>query len=135
MSDHLFFISYQSGGSNAAQSVRVRSGYESQAEGSAQETTLVSRIQRLLANTCAQWTCLGARHDMQDEYGCDDIDKVWADLNFDIIFILFPVKVVPTGVDIEDTNVPHAVKDYPVDQQYLPKGLIIFDTIQIEYTN
>ena len=60
---------------------------------------------------------------MQDEYGCDDIDKVWADLNFDIIFILFPV------------NVPHAVKDYPVDQQYLPKGLIIFDTIQIEYTN
>jgi hypothetical protein len=88
-----------------------------------------------LAPDPAQWTCLGARHDMQDVYGCDDIDKVLADVNLDIIFILFPVKVVPAGVDIEDINVPRAVKDYPVDQQYLPKGLIMFDTIKIEYPN
>ncbi len=88
-----------------------------------------------LAPDPAQWTCLGARHDMQNEYGCDDIAKVLADVNFDIIFILFPVKVVPAGVDIEDINVPRAVKDYPVDQQYLPKGLIMFDTIKIEYPN
>ena len=72
---------------------------------------------------------------MQDEYGCDDIDEVLADVNLDIIFILFPVKVVPAGVDIEDVNVPRAVKDYPVDQQYLPKGLIMFDKIKIEYPN
>ena len=86
-----------------------------------------------LAPDPKQWTCLGARHDMKDEYGCDDIDKVLADVNFDIIFILFPVKVVPAGLDINDINIPRAVKDYPVDQQYLPKGLIMFDTIQIEY--
>ena len=70
---------------------------------------------------------------MQDEYGCDDIDKVLADVNFDIIFILFPVKVVPAGVEIDDINIPRAVKDYPVDQQYLPKGLVMFDTVKIEY--
>ena len=86
-----------------------------------------------LAPDPAQWTCLGARHDMRDEYGCDDIDKVLADVNFDIIFILFPLKVVPAGVDIDDINIPRAVKDYPVDQQYLPKGLIMFDTVKIEY--
>jgi len=82
-----------------------------------------------------QWICLGARHDMQDEYGCDDIDKVLADVNMDIIFVRFPLKVVPARGDIEDINIPRAVKDYPVDQQYLPKGLIMFDTIKIEYPN
>lgn len=86
-----------------------------------------------LAPDPAQWTCLGARHDMRDEYGCDDIDKVLADVNFDIIFILFPLKVVPAGVDIDDINIPRAVKNYPVDQQYLPKGLVMFDTVKIEY--
>lgn len=88
-----------------------------------------------LAPDPKQWTCLGARHDMQDEYGCDDIDKVLADVNMDIIFVLFPLKVVPACGDIEDINIPRAVKDYPVDQQYLPKGLIMFDTIKIEYPN
>jgi len=53
----------------------------------------------------------------------------------DIIFVLFPLKVVPACGDIEDINIPRAVKDYPVDQQYLPKGLIMFDTIKIEYPN
>jgi hypothetical protein len=81
----------------------------------------------------SQWTCLGARHDMTAEYGCDDIGKVLADVNIDIIFILFPIKVVPARGGITDINGPRAVKDYPVDQQYLPRGLIMFDTIRIDY--
>ncbi len=88
-----------------------------------------------LAPDPKQWTCLGARRDMQDEYGCDDIDKVLADVNLDIIFVLFPLKVVPAGVEIEDIHKPRAVQDYPVDQKYLPKGLIMFDTIKIEFPN
>jgi len=80
-----------------------------------------------------EWTCLGARHDMQNLYGCDDIAKVLADVNLDIMFILFPVKVVPACGDIKDINTLRAVKDYPVDQQNLPKGLIMFDTVRIEY--
>jgi hypothetical protein len=31
-----------------------------------------------------QWTCLGACHDMQSEYGCDDIATVLSDFNLDI---------------------------------------------------
>ena len=88
-----------------------------------------------LAPDPKQWTCLGARHDMQDVYGCDDIAKVLADVNLDITFLLFPVKVVPACGDVkdEDINRLRAVKDYPVDQKYLPKGLIMFDTVKIEY--
>jgi hypothetical protein len=82
-----------------------------------------------------QWTCLGARHDMQDVYGCDDIANVLADVNLDIIFLLFPIKVVPvcgnvTGKDIDRLR---AVVDYPIDQHYLPNGLIMFDSVRIEY--
>ena len=88
-----------------------------------------------LAPDPKQWTCLGARHDMQNEYGCDDIAKVLADVNMDIVFMLLPVKVVPACGGIKDINIPRAVKDYPVDQQYLPKGLVMFDTIKIEYPN
>ena len=88
-----------------------------------------------LAPDPKQWTCLGARHDMQNEYGCDDIAKVLAAVNLDIIFLLLPVKVVPACGGIEDINIPRAVKDYPVDPQYLPKGLVMFDTIKIEYPN
>jgi hypothetical protein len=82
-----------------------------------------------------QWTCLGGRHDMQAEYGCDEIAAVLKDVNIDIIFVLFPVKPAPawpqiTGAEIDRLR---AVKDYPVLQDALPKGLIMFDTIKIEY--
>jgi hypothetical protein len=82
-----------------------------------------------------QWTCLGARHDMQDVYGCDDVAKVLANVNIDIIFLLFPLKVVPASgsVAAKDVHLLRAGKDYAVDQQCLPKGLIMFDTVKIEY--
>src|SRR5580698_3100736 len=51
-----------------------------------------------------QWTCAGARHDMGNEYGCDDIATVLSDINIDLIFVLFPLKVVPAGVHIADIN-------------------------------
>ena len=49
----------------------------------------------------AQWTCLGARHDMAADYGCDDIGKVLADVNLDMIFALFPVKPTPASADVK----------------------------------
>jgi hypothetical protein len=82
-----------------------------------------------------EWTCLGSRHDMTDEYGCDDIATVLKDVNEDIIFVLFPVKAVPASPEITGPEIDRlrAVKDYPVLQDALPKGLIMFDTIRIEY--
>jgi hypothetical protein len=85
-----------------------------------------------LAPDPAQWKCLGARHDKADLYGYGDISEVLRDVNVDIIFILFPLKIVPIG-EVEDIHRQWAAKDYKVDMQYLPKGLIMFDMVRIEY--
>ena len=80
----------------------------------------------------SQWTCLGARHDMAHVYGCGDIEEVLADVNVDIIFVLFPLVVRPIG-EVEDMHRSWAARDYKADMQYLPKGLVMFDTVEIEY--
>jgi len=80
-----------------------------------------------------QWTCLGARHDMGREYGCDDIATVLSDVNYDIIFVLFPVKAVPACAGITDINRSRAVADYPVKQEALPKGVVMFDMLRLDY--
>jgi len=85
-----------------------------------------------LAPDPEQWTCLGARHDLTDVYGYGDIAEVLQDVNVDIIFVLFPLTVVPIG-DVDDIDRQWAAKDYKVDMEYLPKGLVMFDTVQIEY--
>ena len=79
-----------------------------------------------------QWTCLGTRHDLTDLYGDADIGDVLRDVDVDIIFVLFPLTIVPIG-DAEDIHRQWAGRDYKVDMQYLPKGLVMFDTVQIEY--
>ena len=53
-------------------------------------------------------------------------------MNVDIIFVLFPLRIVPIG-EVEDIHHQWAARDYKVDMQYLPKGLVMFDTVQIEY--
>lgn len=85
-----------------------------------------------LAPDPEQWTSLGARHDLREVYGDADIAEVLADVNHDIIFLLFPLNVVPVG-QVDDLHRAWAVRDYKVDMAYLPKGLIMFDTVQIEY--
>tara|TARA_Y100000588_G_scaffold382020_1_gene468698 strand:+ start:208 stop:945 length:738 start_codon:yes stop_codon:yes gene_type:complete len=81
-----------------------------------------------------QWTCLGSRHDLTDFYGYGDIAEVLSDVNVDLIFILFPLNVVPIG-EVENRDRQWAAIDYKVDMQYLPKGLVMFDTVQIEYAD
>lgn len=79
-----------------------------------------------------QWTCLGARHDLTGVYVYGDIAEALQDVNVDIIFILFPLTIVPIG-EVKNIHRQWAAKDYKVDMQYLPKGLVMFDTVQIEY--
>ena len=85
-----------------------------------------------LAPDPQQWTCLGARHDLSDLYGYGEIATVLRDVNIDIIFILFPLTIVATEA-VDDIDRQWAARDYRVDMQYLPKGLVMFDTVQIEY--
>lgn len=87
-----------------------------------------------------QWTCLGARWDKVDQYGCDDIATLLKDVNFDIMFVLFPLKVVPTHPElVKDMHKMRPGQDYPdypsyeVEQKYLPKGVIMFDSVRIDY--
>ena len=84
-----------------------------------------------LVPDAAQWTCLGARRDARN-YGCADIADVLKDVNLDLILILFPLKIVPIG-KVEDPHATRAGEAYPVEQQFLPKGLLMVDTVKIEY--
>jgi hypothetical protein len=66
-----------------------------------------------------QWDCLGARHDLSHFYGCGDIADVLRDVNVDLIFVLFLLRIVPlsSGLDIHRLR-PH--RDYEPNDQYLP---------------
>ena len=86
----------------------------------------------------SQWTCLGARESMKSRYGCADIAAVLKDVNVDLIFVLFPLKVVSWG-EVKEPHKLRAGEDYPnepsypVYQKYLPKGIVMFDWLKIEY--
>lgn len=81
----------------------------------------------------AQWTCLGSRHDRTKSYGHVDLRVVLADVNADIILILFPLNVVPMGPLQGD---PHRLRpeyDYPVWRSRLPEGYVVLDEVRIEF--
>jgi hypothetical protein len=96
----------------------------------------------------AQWTCLGARHDLVGYYCCGEPADVLRDVDVDLILVLFPLKIV-SAEPVADINLgrPHhrvtqpALRSgnrppdpgYEVDWTYLPSGRIEFDTIRIEY--
>ena len=79
-----------------------------------------------------QWTYMGARHDA-DRYDAPvPIGDSLRDVNVDIIFVLFPLTIVPMA-EVKDLHTPYAGKDYPVDPKSLPRGLVMFDTVRIDY--
>ena len=80
----------------------------------------------------AQWTQCGTRHDLTDRYGPGDIPTMLKDVSVDLIFVLFPLHVVPVG-EVDDLHRQWADKDYRVDPRYLPRGLVMFDTVRIDY--
>lgn len=91
-----------------------------------------------LAPDPKQWTCLGGRESKKAQYGCDDINTVLGDVNVDLMFVLFPLNVVP----VKPVSEPHKLRagqDYPEEpsyevwQKYLPKGIIMVDSVKFEY--
>ncbi len=79
----------------------------------------------------AQWVCLGGRHNAP-HYGYGPIDEVLRDVNLDIIFILFPLMIVPT-TPVDDIHFGRPHRDYEADQAYLPQGWLEIDTVRIDY--
>jgi hypothetical protein len=86
-----------------------------------------------LTTNPADWLCIGARHDLNDVYGCADIEEVLADVNIDIILLLHPLTIVPLTPEKEGPHLRRAEVDYPVDTSYLPSGYIMLDEVRIEY--
>jgi len=86
----------------------------------------------LLSPHPRQWTCLGSRHDRTDMYGVGNIADVLRDLNVDIIFVLFPLNVVPLG-EVSDPHKLLPGSDYEADPRCLPSGEVCLDTVRIDY--
>ena len=80
-----------------------------------------------------QWTCMGGRHDRADYYGHVDLKAVLADVNVDIMFILFPLSIRPMGPIDGDPHLLRPGKDYPVWQSSLPEGYVVLDKVRIDF--
>ena len=78
------------------------------------------------------WTQLGSRYDRKDFYGECPIEQLLANVNGDIIFVLFPLDVVPFEPNV-DPYKSWAEKDYAVDRKRLPDGYVMLDEIKIEF--
>lgn len=81
----------------------------------------------------SQWTCLGSRHDRVDYYGTIPLSRVLADVNADILFVLFPLDVSPMGPVAGDPHRLRPERDYPVWRGRLPEGYIVLDEVRIEF--
>lgn len=80
-----------------------------------------------------QWTPLGSRHDRTESYGTIDLPRVLADVNTNILLVLFPLDVVPMGPLAGDPHRLRPEKDYPVWRSRLPEGYVVLDEVRIEF--
>jgi hypothetical protein len=79
------------------------------------------------------WTCLGARHDRQDYYGRTPLRTVLADVNADILLVLYPLEIAPMGPLAGDPHCLRPEKDYPVWRSRLPDGYVVLDEVRIAF--
>jgi len=79
------------------------------------------------------WTPLGSRHDRTDMYGVRPLERVLADVNTNIMFVLFPLDVTPMGPLKGDPHFLRPERDYPVWRHRLPEGYVEFDEVKVEF--
>ena len=80
-----------------------------------------------------QWTCLGSRHDRTATYGFRPLETVLADVNTDILLVLFPLDISPMGPLAGDPHSLRPEEDYPVWRSKLPEGYVALDEVRIEF--
>ena len=81
----------------------------------------------------AGWTALGSRHDRTDMYGVKPLEKVLAQAAVNIMFLLFPIEVVPMGPIEGDMHKLRPGREYPVWRHKLPEGYVTLDEVRIEF--
>jgi len=79
----------------------------------------------------SKWVCLGSRHDRTRTYGTLPLKQILADVNADIMFVLFPLTVEPMGPVEGDPHILRAGRDYPVWRSRLPEGYVVLDEVRI----
>ena len=83
----------------------------------------------------SRWTAMGARHDRADSYGRVPLRTLLADVNANIILVLFPLTIVPMGPFDGDRHILRPEKDYPVWRSRLPEGYVVLDEVRIEFAD
>lgn len=86
-----------------------------------------------LANDESKWLWLGARHNRADYYAYQPLDRVLADVNNNILLVLFPLEIAPMGEIAGDPHVLRAGRDYPLWTSRLPEGYVDLDTVEIAF--
>jgi hypothetical protein len=81
------------------------------------------------------WVNLGTRPERADMYGFLPLESVLADVNTNIMLVLFPLDVLPMGPINGDLSQLRAGRDYPVWQSRLPEGYVMVDSIKIEFAS
>jgi hypothetical protein len=81
----------------------------------------------------SQWTAMGTRHDRTDSYGRFALRSVLADLNANIMLVLFPLTIEPMGPLDGDPHILRPERDYPVWRSRLPEGYVALDEVRIDF--
>ena len=88
-----------------------------------------------LAPDPAQWTALGSRHDRTDMYGVKPLERVLADVNTNIMLVLFPLTVTPMGPIAGDPHLLRPERDYAAGRSELPEGYITVAAVRIRFAD
>ena len=81
----------------------------------------------------SEWTSLRGRHDRQDYYRELPLHHVLADVNTNILLVLYPLEIDPRGPIPGDRHLLRPEKDYPVWRSRLPEGYVMLDEVKIEF--
>jgi hypothetical protein len=79
------------------------------------------------------WTCVDAREDLTDRYGCTDVAEVLRDVDVDMILVLFPLPVRSVAPIAELLHGFRPQREFDVDWASLPTGRVEIDTIRLDY--
>ena len=79
------------------------------------------------------WVCLDSRHDRTETYGTIPLQEILANVNANILFVMFPLDVVPMGPIGGDPHILRPGRDYPVWTSRLPEGYVVLGSVAIEF--
>ena len=81
----------------------------------------------------AQWTALGSRRGREDMYAVRPLSRALANVDVNLLLILFPLSVEPMGPIAGDPHELRPERDYPVWRSRLPEGYVMVDEVEIRF--